>query len=203
MNLRRLLFTALAIFAPAAAGAIDTPKVTITGTSPGVTISDTRAGHTAALRNISLTDTLAGGSLISTSAGGVISGTSLKGQNISGTTGTFNTLTVANLIATLPSLPKAFGATTDIGGTLGAGSYNVASISNVSGGVYDIAFTTPMTTTSYAVVSNPSEVTPACNETSIIGAKTVNGFRIYLPYICGSGTQYGNRMFNFAVFENH
>lgn len=62
------------------------------------------------------------------------------------------------------------------------GSGNIKSITRVSGGTYDVAFSTPMQNTNYAVICNANSGNSANSIGPEANTKTVNGFRLNAWY---------------------
>ncbi|MCP4790749.1 MAG: hypothetical protein GY881_11000, partial [Gammaproteobacteria bacterium] len=101
----------------------------------------------------------------------------------------------------LNALPPKGGTGTDAWGNCAAdgtinASFNVASVTRAGTGLYDVAFTTPMPTSSYAVQLT-AEQAPGLALNGIVGAKTTNGFRATI-YKSADGTV-TNGAFDFTV----
>ena len=102
----------------------------------------------------------------------------------------------------------SFGAvekTTVNGPCVVSASYNVASVSRISEGYYQVTFTTPMPTADYSVTISPEVASPsntAADYASITPSeKTANGFRVLARFqnYDNGGTRTLDSAFNFAV----
>ena len=84
-------------------------------------------------------------------------------------------------------------------------SYNVASVSRISIGYYQVTFTTPMPTANYGVTTSPEVASPsntAADYTTITTSeKTANGFKVLARFqdYDNGGTRDLDSAFNFAV----
>ena len=88
-------------------------------------------------------------------------------------------------VYSINSLPPKGGTATDswgavkANGTLDA-SFNVASVTRISDGTYDVVFTTPMPTNAYAVAGSNNHTASGAYWTFSANNKTTTGFRAYI-----------------------
>ncbi|MCP4791246.1 MAG: hypothetical protein GY881_13515, partial [Gammaproteobacteria bacterium] len=132
--------------------------------------------------------------VVSQSATGFSYNTFNSGGNANGYPATFT-------VQALNALPPKGGTGTDAWAACAAGgaiegSFNIASVTKVSTGIYDVVFTTPMPTNKYSVVGSVGWSTTTGGGFAVLGAKTVNGFTAQLVSASGAYFDYA---FNFSV----
>ena len=76
------------------------------------------------------------------------------------------------------------------------GSFNIASVTKRSTGIYDVVFTTPMPTNNYSVVGSIGWSVTSGGGFAVLGDKTVNGFAAQLV---STANAYYDYDFNFTV----
>ena len=108
---------------------------------------------------------------------------------------------VAFAVYSSNALPPMGGTGTDSWGSVDAAgsllaSFNVASVTRTSFGLYDVVFTTPMPTADYAVNTTLDAINTSYVSSS---SHTTSGFTVAVYYGTGGVINYGDAAFSFSV----